>query len=111
MKFFYTHLISIETMITALDEFNLSGEQKRHLAHLVDSSIHTTVLNLVLNNLEEKEKSIFLDLLQKRDHDKIWKLLKQKVENIEEKIKKETEDLTMQLHKDLKEAKSIKGKR
>lgn len=110
MKFFYTHLISIETIITTMDELSLSEEQKKHLSHLVDSSVHASVLDLVLNNLEEKDKKVFLDLFQKRDHDKIWELLKQKVEKIEEKIKKEVEDLTMQLHKDLKEAKGLNSK-
>ena len=108
MKFFYTHLINIETIITTLDEFSLKEAQKKHLAYLVDSSIHATVLDLVLNNLEEKDKKLFLDLLQKKDHDKIWQLIKQKIENIEEKIKKETDSLTEQLHKDLKEAKGLK---
>lgn len=109
MKFFYTHLIEIETIIVSLDELSLGNDQKKHLAHLVDSSVHATVLDLVLSNLEAKDKEIFLNYLHKKEHDKIWQLLKQKVDNIEEKIKKEATDLIIQLHKDLKDAKSIKA--
>ena len=37
------------------------------------------------------------------DHDRVWKLLKEKTKNIEEKIKKAAEALKKQLHKDIKE--------
>lgn len=110
MKFFYTHLVEIETIVVSLDELDLTDEQKRHLSGLVDSNIHATILNLVLSNLNEKDKETFLEYFQKRDHDKIWQLLKQKIENIEEQIRKEIKNLKEQLHKDLKEAKTIKAK-
>ena len=43
--------------------------------------------------------------LASENHDKVWKFLNQKVENIEEKIKKTADELKKELHKDIKEVK------
>ncbi|MDO8577136.1 MAG: hypothetical protein Q7R82_02215 [Candidatus Daviesbacteria bacterium] len=106
MKQFYTHLIEIESIIVELDKLDLSQEQKIHLTGLIDSSLHHTVLDAVLSELLPEDKRVFLNYLKEDDHSKIWKFLNEKVENIEEKIKKTADDLKSQLQKDLKEAKN-----
>lgn len=103
--FFYTHLIEIESIIVELDKLDLSEEQKTHLAGLIDSSLHHTILDAVLSELSPQDKIVFLNHLQENDHSKIWKFLNEKVENIEDKIKKTAGDLKKELHEDLKEAK------
>lgn len=105
MKQFYTHLVEIESLIVELNKLELSDEERSHLASLVDSSLHHTILDVVLSQLDEDDKRVFLNHLEKNEHDKIWKLLNQKVDKIEEKIKMAADDLTKQLHKDIKEAK------
>ncbi len=104
MKYFYSHLIEIESLATELDKLDLSKEQKAHLADLVDSSLHHTVLDAVLSELTETDKKVFLNHLRENDHSKIWHFLNEKVDNIEDKIKKAADDLKDELHKDLKEA-------
>ena len=106
MKHFYTHLIEIESVIVELDKLDLSEEQKIHLTGLIDSSLHHTILDAVLSELSLEDKRVFLNHLQEDDHDKIWKLLNEKVENIEDKIKKVADDLKTEIEKDLKEARS-----
>lgn len=106
MKQFYTHLIEIESIIIELDKLDLSQEQKIHLTGLIDSSLHHTVLDAVLSELSSQDKRVFLNYLKEDDHGKIWKFLNEKVDNIEDKIKKAAGDLKTQLHKDLKEAKN-----
>lgn len=106
MKQFYTHLIEIESIIIELDKLDLSEEQKAHLAGLIDSSLHHTILDAVLSELTPSDKRVFLNHLKEDDHGKIWKFLNEKVDNIEDKIKKAAGDLKTQLHKDLKEAKN-----
>ncbi|MDP3948264.1 MAG: hypothetical protein Q8P87_00970 [bacterium] len=104
--FFYTHLIEIESIIVELDKLDLSQEQKIHLTDLIDSSLHHTILDAVLSELAPADKKVFLNHLREEDHSKIWKFLNEKVDNIEEKIKKVAYDLKTELHHDLKEAKS-----
>src|SRR3990167_1424953 len=88
MKYFYTHLIEIESIIVELDKLDLSDDQRIHLTGLIDSSLHHTILDAVLSELKPVDKRIFLTHLQENDHSKIWKFLNEKVENIEDKIKK-----------------------
>ncbi len=108
--FFYTHLIEIESIIVELDKLDLSQEQKIHLTDLIDSSLHHTILDAVLSELAPADKRVFLNHLQDSDHGKIWKFLNEKVDNIEEKIKKVAYDLKTELQHDLKEARQRRQK-
>lgn len=108
MKQFYTHLIEIESILVELDKMDLTDEQKVHLTSLIDSSLHHTVLDAVLSQLNDADKRVFLNYLKEDDHGKIWQFLNEKVDNIEDKIKKAADDLTKQLHKDLQEARKPK---
>lgn len=106
MKYFYSHLIEIESVITELDKLDLSQEQKVHLTDLIDSSLHHTILDAILSELPETDKRAFLNHLKEEDREKIWKFLNEKIENIEDKIKKSAEDLKREIQKDLKKAKN-----
>ncbi|MBU1032161.1 hypothetical protein KKE03_04560 [Patescibacteria group bacterium] len=104
MKHFYSSLIEIESIVVELDKMDLTKEQRIHLAALVDSSLHHTILDAVLSELTHQDKKVFLNHLKEDDHSKIWKFLNDHVDKIEEKIQKTAEDLKQELHKDLKEA-------
>lgn len=105
MKYFYTHLIEIESVITELDKLDLSAEQKLHLTGLIDSTLYHSILDAILSELSESDKVVFLNHLKEDDESKIWDFLNAKINNIEDKIKKSADDLKIKLHKDLKEAK------
>ena len=105
MKNFFSHLIEIDSIILELDKMDLSKEQKQHLAEILDSSLHHTILHAVLSELNENDKKIFLRNVDEGDNEKIWEFLNGKVEHIEDKIKKAAEDLKLELHKDVREAK------
>lgn len=107
--YFYTRIINIESVLEQLHSLELSEEEKVHLAALIDSSLHHTILDEVLNNLNEEDKKLFLKLLAKEEeHEKIMEFLNNKVENVEDKIKKVADDLVVEIHKDIKQAKEIK---
>lgn len=101
---FYTHLIEIESVTAEIDKLELSTNERKHLAELVDSAIHHSVLNAIMSELSETDKKAFLYCLQEDDHQKVWQFLLNKTNNIEEKIKKAANELKVELHKDLKEA-------
>lgn len=107
-KKFYSHLIEIESLIVELDSLELSDREKKHLAGLVDSNLHQAILHAILDELNESEKKVFLEHLNKKEHDKIWKLLNEKIDYVEDKIKDAAEKLKEQLKKDIKKAKRIK---
>lgn len=85
---------------------NLTPKERLHLISLIDSNIHHEILDLILSELNPEDKKTFLAHLASEDHDKIWKLLNSKVDNIEEKIKKTAEALKKELHKDIEEIRS-----
>lgn len=108
-KFFYSHLVEVESIIVELDKLDLSPDEKAHLAALVDSNLHHTVLDAVLSELSQDDKKVFLEHLNNQNHDKIWNHLNSKVDNIEEKIKDAAESVKKELHEDIKKAKRIKN--
>lgn len=108
---FYAHLVNMEEVLIELDTLDLSVDEKHHLGQLLDSNLHHTVLDAILEELSDADKEIFLRLINSNQHDKIWEHLNGKVTDVEEKIKKSAKEITTQMHKDIKDAKRLKGKR
>jgi hypothetical protein len=109
MKFFYQKYIVIENLIAELDTMDLSKEERQHLASLIDSSLHHAILDEILSNLSEEDKKLFLHQLNKNpDDDKLVDFLKEKIDNIEDRINKVSEGLIQEMHQDIKEAKKLK---
>ncbi len=108
MSYFYSKLVTIEEIWEELSSLDLSIPERKHLAELLDSSLHHTILDAILSELSDQDKKVFLSNLSENDHSKIWSFLNGKVDNIEEKIKKTAEDLKSELKKDLKEVKRTK---
>ena len=109
MSYFYSQIISIESIIEELHDMDLSEQERMHLAALVDSSIHHAIIDEVLSQLNDEDKKLFLKLLaEEKSHEKISEFLDSKIDNIKDKIKKVADDLVTEMHKDVKEAKRIK---
>lgn len=110
MRHFYSHIVEIESVLVSLDELELSDEQKKHLASLIDSTIHKTILDVILSKLSGEDKKQFLYQLNQNPGDrKLMEFLSQRIDNIEMEIKKVVKDLKNELHEDLKEARRLKG--
>ncbi|KKS68923.1 hypothetical protein A3A14_03360 [Candidatus Daviesbacteria bacterium RIFCSPLOWO2_01_FULL_43_38] len=114
MSRFYAHIVEIESLIIALDELDLSTEQKSQLAELVDSTIHHTVLDIIFSKLSEEDKAVFAARLQADPDDEqgsskknkeLMKFVNDKVEGIEDEITEAVRKLKEELHEDIKEAK------
>lgn len=102
-KYFYTHIVDTSTLSLELGGMDLTSKERLHLISLIDSSIHHEILDLILSELTPTDKKTFLHHLASEDHSKVWKFLNEKVDNIEEKIKKTAEGLKRELHKDIEE--------
>ncbi len=105
MKFFYHKIIVIDKILEELHTLDLSDGERAHLAALVDSSLHHAILDEILSNLKDEDKRIFIKAItQNSEDDKLLEFLQSKIENIEEKIKRTADDLIVEMHKDIKEA-------
>ncbi|MFH1832597.1 MAG: hypothetical protein ABH816_00320 [Candidatus Levyibacteriota bacterium] len=100
-KKFYTHIIEIDSLIVKLNNINLSKDEREHLISLIDSNLYHVILDAILSELSKEDKKIFLEHLSVDNHEKIWDFLNGKIENIEDKIKNASADLTKELHKDI----------
>lgn len=103
-KHFYNHLIKYESVTIKIRELDVADEEQKHLEDLAEANLHHTILDSVLNELSPEDKHKFLEHVTSGDHDKLWDHLKEKVDDIEEKIKKTAEKFTKELHKDIDEA-------
>lgn len=101
---FYTRLVEIESVYLELEKIDLTPKHKNLLADLLDSLIHHTILELVLSQLSNDDKLVFLNHLKTKDEAKIWEFLNMKIDKIEDKIKTSIEDLRLELHKDINDA-------
>lgn len=100
-KHFYHKVIETSSISLALGELEVSQEERKHLIDLVEDNLHHAILDSVLSELSEKDKQEFIEMFAEGDDEKIWKLLRERVENIEDKIKKTADDLKKELHKDI----------
>lgn len=102
-KYFYTHIIDTSTLSLELGGMDMTPKERMHLISLIDSNIHHEILDLILSELNPADKKTFLIHLASEDHVKVWKFLNEKIDNIEEKIKKTADDLKKELHEDIEE--------
>ena len=83
---------------------DLTHEERKRLIDLVEENLHHAILDAVLSELSDKDKQEFIELFAEGDDEKIWSLLRDRVDNIEDKIKMTAEDLKKELHKDMEES-------
>lgn len=103
-KHFFSHLVEVNEIHVELDNHPLNDEEKDKVKNIVDESIYHTVLEAILSELSEDDKKVFLTHIAEDDHGKIWDFVNNRVENIEEKIKKAADDIKVKIHKDIKES-------
>lgn len=104
-KKFYSKLVEVDSLIIALDELDLSQEEKLHLASLLDSTIHHTILDVILSKLGPEDKKTFLERFNSDpENEELLDFLKDKVEDIDDEITKAAKQLKEELHEDIKEA-------
>lgn len=104
-KHFYSHVVDTSSLSLALGEMNLSQDERKHLIELAQDNLHHAILDVVLSQLSGEDKQKFLLLLSQDDQEKIWSLITDRIDHVEEKIKKTADDLKKELHKDIEESK------
>ena len=103
-KHFYHTLIETTDITIELANLNLNSQERIHLLSLVDANIHSAVIDIVLSNLNEEDKKIFLKNLASENHEKTWEHLKSKSQNLESQIIDVIQKLKSEFKKDIKKA-------
>jgi len=102
MKFFYKRLVKIDEFDTIFEKHELALKEKEELVLMVKDTIHHRVVETVLTHLPEENHKEFLKTFTKKPHDEgILDVLKEKIEDIEEKIKKAVENVKTEILADL----------
>jgi hypothetical protein len=101
-KQFYSHLVELNSLYIALDLLEMKPHERAELITIVDSSVHSVILDTVLSKLSEEDKKIFLSHLASEKHDEIWRLLNEKTKHIEKHIQKAANELIKEMHEDIK---------
>ncbi len=108
MKQFYDHIIEIDSLIIELDQLSLKPQEKEHLIAIIKTNVHTIILDVILSELPEKDKKMFLAHVYHDNHDHIWKFLRARIENVEEKMILATKKLKEEFHNDIRVLKKKK---
>lgn len=109
-KQFYSHLVKSDTLIFHLNNLNLKEDEKIHLTAVFESSLHYTIIEIVLTNLKEDDKKAFIEYLNSDNREETLAFLKERIKDIEDKIAKTALDLTRDFLADIGELK-LKVKR
>lgn len=105
-KYFYSHLISFQSLEEDLNTLNLTKQEKQDLLDIAHTHTHQHIIESILSNLTEADKKKFLELLAYGEDEKIWKHLNEKVDNIEDKIKDASQSIKKELSEDIKKIKN-----
>lgn len=102
MIHFYTHIVEINILHKTLDEIEMEEHERKELIMIAEAGIHHVVIDTVLSELSEEDKKKFLTHLAEDNHDTIWAYLKEKTDDIEEKISTAAKKFLNKLNKDVR---------
>jgi len=106
IKHFYSYHVEIESVEIEIDSLNISDAEKKHLKNLAESQIHNSILENLLSELSGEDKIEFIKKLNTKDHEKMWDFLREKINDVEEKIVKAGSRVKNELIKDIIEEKN-----
>lgn len=102
-KLFYDHLIIWEKLTRSLDTLGADGEERLQIIEIIEESLHTEILIVVLEHLPREKHEEFLDLFHAAPHDEshLAYIKKHGHTDIEEKIRKKSDELIEEIILDL----------
>lgn len=100
-KYFYSDIVTIDTLVNEMADLKLTFDEVTELSAIAHEHLHETILDAILSELTERDKKIFLANLEYDTHDRVWKHLNAKVENVEGKIRQAAERLKQELRGDI----------
>ena len=102
-KHFYEPLIETSELSLSLGDLELSQEERIELIHIVRKNMHYIVIDIVLSELPENEKKVFLKNMHEEDNEVTWKHLKENIKDVEEKIREASRKALREHIRDIRE--------
>lgn len=94
MKAFYDHLVNIHELHIEFDRLDVPIEDRNEMVGLADSAVHHEVFDLLMVEIPEAHREIFLESFSNDPgDDTILVFLKRRVPDIEEKIRSRAEEV------------------
>jgi len=105
-RVFYDHLIKIEEVVSELDSYEITIEEREEFIALIDETLNNQTLEEILNTLPLKFHNEFLSLLHKGPHrQELLEYLKEKASpDIEKKISKHAQKTKKEILKEIKKS-------
>jgi hypothetical protein len=104
-KIFYDHLVAWDTLVKALDELELSSEERWEVVAHFEQIIHTEILMVIIDKLPAHKHDEFLDRFHAAPYDEehfiYLKAHLGEGVDIETLIQKKSQDLLTQLITDV----------
>ncbi|MDE2026052.1 MAG: hypothetical protein KGJ07_06155 [Patescibacteria group bacterium] len=100
-KQFYHEVIDLQDLFDELETLAMSEGEKEHLVTIIHASVHTVVLDVILSEVPKEDKHLFLEHVYTSTHRDIWKFLKKRSVNIEDKIRKAVKELKKEFLADI----------
>lgn len=107
IKHFYSYHVEIESLIIEIESLPIQKNEKKHLISLVESCVHNAILESILSELTLGDKKAFLEHLNSKNQEKIWKFLRNKIKDVEDKIKEAAQGVKKKLYHDIAEVKKV----
>lgn len=108
IKHFYSYHVETDSLILEISALEIEEHEKKHLINLAESQIHHSIMSAILSELSKEDKKAFLTHINSRDHERIWKFLNNRVQNVETKIQEAAVAIKKELHKDIRDLKTKK---
>ncbi len=105
--YFYDHIISLESVHVAIDQMGIEPAQRVELRDLLEQQVHYAILNMLLSELPPEDRGIFLRHQEGQEHDELWRLLGEKIDQVEDKIRQVSEELVSKMHQDINELNGV----
>jgi len=106
MNNFYHHLIHTDDVISEINLYDISVDDKDELVDLVQQIFHNHTFNLILSHLPKNKHSEFLSRFESVPHDlALLEFIKKEIKiDIEEAIKDQSEKIKKELLAEIKKS-------
>lgn len=105
-KYFYSHIVATADISLALGNMDMPSEDRIKLIALAEENLHHAVIEAILSQLSEEDKKHFLLHLSRNDHEKVWILLKDKLNDAEGIVMRISKEIKDEMHRDIKSSKN-----
>ncbi len=105
---FYAHIYDPEDIRNQLEVLDINDHEKEHLTIIIQSTLHHAVIDIILEELHDDHKHVFMKHITDENHDDTWSFIEENIDDPETKIRSAIEGVTNELLEDIKAVQEVK---